>query len=59
MSDPLARFVRDESASVAVEYGLLMVLIGIAAVAALESVGLAISELFDAVRRKLDAAQPR
>lgn len=59
MTSLALRFVRDESASVAVEYGLLTVLIAIAAIAALESLGLALRDMFDSIRHKLDNAVRR
>jgi pilus assembly protein Flp/PilA len=49
MKDLIARFLRDESGTTAIEYGLLAALISVPLVSAARDTGLAISGVFNQI----------
>ena len=54
MADFFSRFMKDETASTAIEYGLIVSLISIAAIAAFSSVGTKLSRTFGFVAAQLN-----
>jgi pilus assembly protein Flp/PilA len=54
MTNFFSRFVKDESGSTAIEYGLIASLISIAAIAAFTSVGTKLSRTFGFVASQLN-----
>lgn len=56
MFNSLKRFVKDEKGQDIVEYSLLLVLIGAAALFMLSSMGVSISAIFSKINTKLESA---
>lgn len=56
MKSEIRRLVREESGATAIEYGLIAALIAVAIVAAAGALGTDLSEIFNRVGTKLDAA---
>jgi pilus assembly protein Flp/PilA len=52
----IARFVSDESAATAIEYGLIAAVIAVGIIAAATTLGGSLSALFGRIGGKLDAA---
>jgi pilus assembly protein Flp/PilA len=52
----LARFARDESGATAIEYGLIAALIAVGIIAAATILGGSLSDLFNRISGKLNAA---
>ena len=57
MKKSLHSFAKDESGATAIEYGLIAALIAVAAIAALQSVGTSLIQMFTTVASSLDNAQ--
>jgi pilus assembly protein Flp/PilA len=53
MKDLLRRFVRDESAATAIEYGLIAALIAVVVITALTNIGTRLSSKFAAIATNL------
>jgi pilus assembly protein Flp/PilA len=53
MNDLFSRFVRDESAATAIEYGLIAALIAVVIITALQTVGTNLKATFNTVATKL------
>lgn len=51
----LKRFIRDENAATAIEYGLIAALIAVAAITALGSTGNALSDVFSTVNSSMSS----
>lgn len=54
----IRKFLKDESGATAIEYGLIAALVAVACIVALEAMGSSLSQMFDAVKGKLDAKKP-
>lgn len=52
----LNKLIRDEAGATAIEYGLIAALIAVAAITAMTAVGGEVSDTFNTVDTKLDAA---
>ena len=52
----ISRFVRDESGATAIEYGLIAALIAVGIIAAATTLGGSLSDLFNRISGKLNAA---
>ena len=52
----VSKFLKDESGATAIEYGLIAALISVAIIAAATSLGGEVSDTFNAIDTKLDAA---
>lgn len=52
----LNKLIRDEAGATAIEYGLIAALIAVAAITAMTAVGGEVSDTFNTVDNKLDAA---
>ena len=50
---PFRRFVRDESAATAIEYGMIAALIAVAIIAALQTIGTKLNADFTKISNKL------
>ncbi len=50
----IGTFLRDEDGSVAVEYGLIVSLVGVAMIAALQDLGQAIANMYIDIGRAID-----
>ena len=53
MKNMVTRFAKDESGATAIEYGLLAALISVAAIFAMEAVGIGLGNTFTSVSDKL------
>ena len=56
MLNRLRTFLADESGATAIEYGLIAALVSVAAIVALQSVGNALTNMFDTVSNQLENA---
>lgn len=54
----LARIIRDESGATAIEYGLIVALVSMAAIGAYSALGTSITDFFNGVADTLDAKVP-
>jgi pilus assembly protein Flp/PilA len=54
----IRKFLNDESGATAIEYGLIAALVAVAMIVALEAMGQSLSDMFNAVKGKLDAKKP-
>ena len=54
----LARIIKDESGATAIEYGLIVALVSMAAIAAYGAVGTSLTDFFNAVSTKMNAKKP-
>ena len=54
----IRKFVKDESGATAIEYGLIAALIAVALIAALETMGGSLSNMFNGVATKVTAKTP-
>ncbi len=52
----ISRFMKDDSGSTAIEYGLIAALVSVAAIGALTAMGDSLSSLFDTVSTALSTA---
>ncbi|MGN6101079.1 MAG: Flp family type IVb pilin [Devosia sp.] len=52
MGEPMRRFLKDESGATAIEYGLIAMLIAVAAIAGMMSAGGAMSNMFNFVSNR-------
>jgi pilus assembly protein Flp/PilA len=55
----IRKFLKDESGATAIEYGLIAALVAVACTVALEAMGSSLSDMFTAVKGKLDTAKPK
>lgn len=54
----IRKFVKDESGATAIEYGLIAALIAVALIAALETMGGSLSNMFNGVASKVSSKTP-
>lgn len=54
----IRKFVKDESGATAIEYGLIAALIAVALIAALETMGGSLSNMFNGVATKVQGKVP-
>ena len=59
MKSLISKFFQDESGATAIEYGLIAALVAVACIVALEAMGSSLSDMFTAVKGKLDTATPK
>jgi len=55
-SNPIRKFLSDESGATAIEYGLIAALVSVAAIAALQAMGTSLDAMFTAVSTALNGA---
>jgi pilus assembly protein Flp/PilA len=53
----IRKFLKDETGATAIEYGLIAALVAVACIVALEAMGSSLSDMFTAVKGKLDCAK--
>jgi pilus assembly protein Flp/PilA len=58
MLTKLRTFARDESGATMIEYGLIAALVAVAAIVALQALGLSISNIFTAIGTKVNSVSP-
>lgn len=58
MKNLLSRFAKDESGATAIEYGLIVALVSMAAIGAYQALGNSIEGFFTAVSTTLDTNKP-
>ena len=58
MVKQIRKFVKDESGATAIEYGLIAALIAVALIAALETMGGSLSNMFNGVATKVQGKVP-
>lgn len=59
MRAKLLHWLRDESGATAVEYGMIVALVSIAAIIALQSLGQSVVEMFERITAALDRINAR
>jgi pilus assembly protein Flp/PilA len=54
----ITRILKDESGATAIEYGLVVAMVSMAAIVGYQALGTSINDFFNAAKGKLDAKKP-